>query len=195
MYTIFDTDIRHQQGQRIDATCLNAPPWAIHHAWRYATPLVPLQYPAILEFAIPVVPNPPDTYWNGAGFLVIHQRLAAIFTAFGTSHEAYPVLFRDTKTKHVLSDSKDYVIYRILDTAPLLDPHTLDEGKPGIPLRLNAALHGAVPPVCLDTTFRSLIVVHHDVRTAIESQGITGGRFLTVDEYNTLFRFPLTEGA
>ncbi|MFD3165548.1 hypothetical protein [Herpetosiphon sp. NSE202] len=138
------------------------------------------------------MPNPPDSYWNASGFLLIHQRLAAVLNAFDTPHEAYPVVLRDKRTKDVLAQSDDYVVYRILATAPLLDPQTLDADNLHAPYRLNPDRDSSAPPICLDETFRSQIFMHDDVRAAIETQSMTGCRFFTVDEFNQEFRFPLT---
>lgn len=192
MHTIFETDMLEYRRKPLSAECLNLPPLEIHTAWQYATPLVPLHYTEVLEFIVHSVPNQPDTYWNASGFLLIHQRLAAIFNTFGTAHEAYSVLLRDKRTKYVLPQSEQYLVYRILATAPLLDPQTLDADNPHAPYRLNPDRDSSTPPVCLDETFRSQIFVHDDVRAAIEAQGITGAKFLTIDEYNTLYRFSLT---
>lgn len=191
MHTIFETDMLEYRRKMLTATCLNAPSWEIHVAWLHHTPLIPLQYPEILEFAINSVPNPPDSYWNASGFLLIHQRLAAVLNAFDTPHEAYPVMLRDKRTKYVLPQSEDYLVYRILATAPLLDPQTLDADNPHAPYRLNPDCDSSAPPVCLDETFRSLIFVHDDARAAIEAQSMTGCRFLTIDQYNALSLFSL----
>ena len=193
MYTIFDTAMLKYRRTTLTAECLNLPSSDIYDEWQYATPLVPLHYPEVLEFVIHSVPNPPDSYWNASGFLLIHQRLAAVLNAFGTPHEAYAVLLRDKRTKYVLPQSDQYLVYRILETASIIDPQCA-EGPfvRDIPYRLNPALQTPLPVVFLDTIFRSLIFVRDDVRAAIEAQAITGCRFFSVDDYNQEFRFPLT---
>ncbi|MBM7846246.1 hypothetical protein [Herpetosiphon giganteus] len=192
MYTIFDTDMVKYRRKTLTAECLNLPPLDIHKAWQYADPLVPLAYPEVLEFVVHSVPNMPDSYWNASGFLLIHQRLAAILNAFDTPHEAYPVVLRDKRTKDVLPQSEDYVVYRILETASIIDPQCAKGADRDTPYQLNPALPSDLPPVFRDTIFRSLIFVHDHVRAAIEAQAMTGCRFFTVDEFNQEFRFPLT---
>ncbi|XSG73485.1 hypothetical protein ACP8Y2_14965 [Herpetosiphon llansteffanensis] len=194
MYTIFKTDMLEYRRKTLTAECLNLPSSDIHRAWQYATPLVPLHYPEVLEFVVHSVPNQPDTYWNASGFLLIHQRLASLFNAFGTPHEAYPVLLRDKRTKYVLPQSEQYLVYRILETASIIDPKCEEEDDRDTPLRLNPALPSPVPPVCLDTIYRYLIFMHDDVRIMMEDHGINGGKFLTVDEYNAMSLFSLMNG-
>lgn len=190
MYTIFDTILGRYHRKKMDAICLNDPPLEIHRAWKGDTPLVPWNHPWVFEFEVNASSKYPDSYWNASGFLLIHQRLAAVLNAFGTPHEVFSVVFRDRRTKQVLPHGDDYQVYRILATAPLLEKQgTADRDTP---LQLNPFPQTPIPPVFLDEEFRHILFVHQDVRTAIEAQGITGVEFFTVDAYNKQFLFPLT---
>lgn len=138
-----------------------------------------------MVFTVRPLPPYPDIYWNTAGVWLVHERVAAVFDAFATPHTSYPVVFRHPITQAVLPQGRDYRVYQITATAPILtvvaDPASPSERRWGR-MQLHPAVGDHLPRVCFDQHWPTLLCVHRTVRACLEARKVTGGCFLSVAE-------------
>ncbi|ABX07829.1 hypothetical protein Haur_5202 (plasmid) [Herpetosiphon aurantiacus DSM 785] len=182
MYTIFTPTIGRYRKTAIYATCVSPLPTVADEPDRTTQ--------TVVAFTVRPLPPYPDIYWNTAGVLLVHERLAAIFDAFDTPHTSRPVVFQHPITHAVLPQGFDYRIYQIEATAPILiaqspsddTPHSTKAGS----VLLNPAIGDHTPRVCLDHTWPTVVCVHRTVQASMKARRITGGCFLSIAEWSRL---------
>jgi hypothetical protein len=126
----------------------------------------------------------PDNFFTGNLLNLYSTRLIEILADQGVKFETFPATLIDRKTEVALPIS--YEVFHLLERHPCIDKERSPTSGP-----LAVAEQVVLTEECMERQklfFRAeeaseLVFIHQRLKTILEDAGITGCRYITLDEY------------
>ena len=189
MYFVFDSKLSSYRNSYIQAKLLLsassdtlAP--NVYMKWRDAKPMIPIEKPLpFFRFEVRKNVVHPDNYWTGSSRDLYSGKLLAFLEQVGVRYETFDTEIYESKSNvRVL---EDYRVFRLMNTFSLIDPDQVEITDNFIikKMAVRESLEQEPPAMFRDENYRQVVFVSSDLREQMESQGITGCLFRTLEQF------------
>lgn len=181
MYSIFNVDIRAWRNRLLQAEPRLPLPLYQPHWWRSQPLMAPLPH---MTFAVSAKAPMLDNYWTGSIFDLYSTRLIAALCDAGVQYETFSATIVDRKMGAELP--VHYEVFHLLEQEPALDMDRSDIDV-GVVRKLvvSSTKLQHQRPFFRVAELRNIVMIRDDIRAAFDALGITGCRYVPIDEYQT----------
>ena len=179
MYHVFEGDVFSWRGRTVHAELLNTPN---PRPYWWDGKAIDVELPT-LRFAVRAeIPVQPDIYFTGTEFLLVSQRLTTLLRQFPIPFETFAAELIDRKTQNPLT--LNYSVIHLLENTSAIDTKRSKITSTGIKsLVFTDDAHQSGKLLFRAAEEESLVLIHDELLQVFKAQGITGGRYTPVGEF------------